>query len=237
MKNESAKWKVGMFVIIGFVIFIIFIYVIGKQRNLFGSTIHLQTVFKTVNGLEVGNNVRFSGINVGTVDGIQLINDTTVRVAMVIQKDIQKYIKKDASASIGSEGLMGDKVLIITPGTATNQLVQENDMIISKNPVEAEQIMASVRATAQNAETITAQLAQFTYKLNNSNGPLSKLIGDDKMAQSLNRTMTNLEASSKGLSENMEAAKHNFLLRGYFKKKEKERQKKIKEAEKIKKED
>src|ERR1051325_3725876 len=109
MKKQSGfTWKLGMFVVIGLALFVIAIYYVGKQKNLFGSTFHLKSQFKTVSGLKVGNNVRFSGINVGTVDEIELITDTSVMVNLVIKKEFQKFIKTDSKGSIGSDGLMGD---------------------------------------------------------------------------------------------------------------------------------
>jgi len=234
MKKEGSKWRLGLFVTIGLVLFAAGVYIIGKQKNLFGSTFRLQTMFRNVNGLEIGNNIRFSGINIGTVDNIELVNDTTVKVELLLEQNVQKFIRKNASASIGSEGLMGDKVIVIAPGTPNQPQASNNDILQSKNPIETEQIMASVRNTASNAEVITGELAQFMTKLNNGNGTLAKLIGDDKLANKLNRTMSNLESSSKGLDENMEAAKHNFLLRPFFRKKEKEAKKKQEELEKKK---
>lgn len=235
MKSDKGHiWKLGMFVTIGLLLFAAAIYIIGKQKNMFGNNFRLQAIFSTVSGLEVGNNVRFSGINVGTIDNIMLLSDTSVQVQMVIQKHVQPFIKTDAVATIGSEGLMGDKVLIIAPGDSSKTSVKENATLASHTPIEMEQIMNSVKVSAENAEIITEELAQFVYKLNNGNGTLSRLIGDDQMANSLNRTMKNLEGSAKGLNENMEAAKSNFLLRGYYKKQEKLKQDKIDAAKKKK---
>jgi len=235
-KESGTSWKLGMFVIIGLVAFTTTIYFVGKQKNLFGSTFTLNSHFANVSGLEIGNNVLFSGINVGTVSEIQLVTDTSVVVRLLINKEVQKFIKSDAMASIGSDGLMGDKVLVISPGTYAKKMVKDNAIIGSVEAVEMDEIMRSVKTSMDNASIITAELAEFTYKMNNGNGALSKLITDEKFANSLDKTLTNLQTGSKGLSENMEAAKHNFLLKGYFNKKKKAEAKKIKEAEKLKEE-
>ena len=105
-----------MFVTMGMAVFIAGIYFIGEGQQLFRSTFRISGVFKDVAGLQPGNNVRFSGINVGVVDNISIISDSSVRVEILIDDDTRKFIKKDAVASIGSEGLMGNKILIITPG-------------------------------------------------------------------------------------------------------------------------
>lgn len=272
-KDTGSNWKLGMFVIIGLILFVITIYFVGKQQNLFGNTFNLKSKFKTVSGLKVGNNVRFSGINVGTVSEIEIINDSTVLVVLLMEEDVQKYIKKDAMASIGSDGLMGDKVMTISPGMTSNETVKDNDLIKSKSAVEMEDLMKSVKTSVDNAGLITTQLATFTYNMNNGDGTLSKLLSDKEFANSLKRTLANLETTtkefsgftknmnngkgilskvvsderlgmkldstvanlqtgSKGLTEIMEAAKHNFLFRGYFNKQKKEENKKDEEFEK-----
>jgi len=238
MKNDTGyRWKLGMFVSVALILFAAAIYFIGKQKNLFGNTFRLQAIFKNVNGLKEGNNIRFSGINVGTIDNIALLTDTSVKVDLILQKDVQRFIKKDAMATINSDGLMGDKVLIISPGSIEEEAIKENEILRTFNPVGTEEIMASVKVTAENAEIITDQLASIFYKINNGKGALSKLIGDAEFARNLDNTMENLEAGSKGMSENMEAAKSNILLRGYFKKKKREEDKKKKELEEKKRED
>lgn len=272
-KDTGSNWKLGMFVVIGLVLFVITIYFVGKQQNLFGDTFNLKSQFKTVSGLKVGNNVRFSGINVGTVSEIELINDSTVVVSLLMEEDVQKYIKKDAMASIGSDGLMGDKVLTISPGTISQVVVKDNGFIKSKAAIEMEDLMKSVKTTLDNAGIITAELAQFSSSMNNGSGTLSKLMNDKEFANSLQNTLANLEVSTKefskfttsmnngkgmlsklvndeqlgikldstisnlqsgtkGLSENMDAAKENFLLKGYFNKKKKAEAKKLEDLKK-----
>jgi phospholipid/cholesterol/gamma-HCH transport system substrate-binding protein len=233
-KKSGSTWKLGMFVLIGLVAFTSTIYFVGKQKNIFGSTFTLNSRFKNVSGLEVGNNVLFSGINVGTVSEIQLVTDTSVVVRLLIQKDVQKFIKSDAVASIGSDGLMGDKILTISPGSNSKTIVKDNASIKSIQAIEMDEIMRSIKVSMDNATVITNELAEFTYKMNNGNGALSKLITDEKFANSLTKTLTNLQTGSKGLSENMEAAKHNFLLKGFFNKKKRAEEKRLKELEKAK---
>jgi phospholipid/cholesterol/gamma-HCH transport system substrate-binding protein len=235
-KQSNHIWKLGMFVIGALVVFAATIFFIGKQKNLFGSTFRIQANFKNVSGLTVGNNVRFSGINIGTVDEVQLVSDSSVVVSMTIEKEVQKFIKTDAKASIGSDGLMGDKVLTISPGTHSKKMIQENEKIGSIASIEMDDIMRSAKVTMENASVITQELAQFTFDMNNGKGTISRLMTDEKLANSLDKTMNNLQKSSKGLNENMEAAKHNFLLRGYFKKKQKAEEKKQEELEKAKQE-
>jgi phospholipid/cholesterol/gamma-HCH transport system substrate-binding protein len=235
-KQSGYTWKLGMFVTIGLLLFIMAIYFIGKQKNLFGSTFNITSQFKTVSGLEVGNNVRFSGINIGTVEEIQLINDSSVVVRMVIKDEVREFIKTDARASIGSDGLMGDKVLTISPGVKSTKVIENGGAIASVNGIEMQDLMKSVKKSVDNAAVITDELAIFSHSMNTGNGALARLVRDDKMANSVSNTLSNLESGTKGFSENMEAAKSNFLLKGYFKKKEKEKEKKKEELKEKKEE-
>jgi phospholipid/cholesterol/gamma-HCH transport system substrate-binding protein len=231
-KEKNYKWKLGMFAVVALVIAISAIYYIGKQKNKFGSVLHISALFNSVGGLKIGSNVRFGGIDVGTVDDIELVSDTSVQVDMIIQKNVQKFIKKDAKASIGSDGLMGDKVIVIAPGTMGQPVVSEGEKLSSRQPIETDQILASLKVSADNAAIITSNLADISDRINHGKGALGKLLHDTTLSTNLSSTMKNLKASSEGLNQNMEAAKHSFLLRGFFKKKEKEKKKKEEEAQK-----
>jgi phospholipid/cholesterol/gamma-HCH transport system substrate-binding protein len=224
-KERNYKWKLGLFAVTALVLAVGAIYYVGKQKNKFGSVYRLSALFNSVSGLKIGSNVRFAGIDVGTVDDIELVTDTSVKVDMVIQKNVQRFIKKDAQASIGSEGLMGDKVIVLSAGTQPGQPpANADDILSSRVPIETDQIMASLKTTADNAAVITANLANITYGINHGKGALGKLLVDTSLSYNISTTMRNLRRSSAGLDSNMEAAKHSFLLRGYFKKSAKKKQ-------------
>lgn len=223
MDTHTPKFKIrlGLFVAGGFVLFVLAIFFIGKQQNLFNPVFKLTTKFHSISGLQVGSNIRFSGINVGTVDNITIINDSTVRVDMLIKKDVQQFIKADSEAGIGSEGIIGDRVLIITQGSDDAPMAKAGQQIASKEPVEMDAIMTSLQVTIDNAAIITYQLAEIMIKINSGSGTIGRLIQDSTIAENLKQTIENLKSGSKGLDENMNAAKENFLLKGYFNKKEK----------------
>jgi phospholipid/cholesterol/gamma-HCH transport system substrate-binding protein len=227
MESHSTKFKVrlGLFIAGGLMIFVAAVFIIGRQKNLFVPVFRLTTTFYNVSGLEVGNNIRFSGINVGTVDNIVIINDTTVRVDMLIQKNVQQFIKGDCEAAIGSAGIVGDRILIITQGSSDAPPAKDGEFILSKEPVETDAIMASLQVTAVNAALVSSQLAEILVKVNSGSGTLGRFIQDSTIAENINQTILNLKKSSKGLDENMDAAKENFLFRGYYKRKQKEAEK------------
>lgn len=234
METKTQKYKVrlGLFVAGGLTLFILAIFIIGKQKNLFDPVFNLTTTFYNVSGLQVGNNVRFSGINVGTIDNITIINDSTVRVDMLVRRDVKKFIKSDCVVAIGSEGLIGDRLAIITQGSTEAPLARDGQQLASVEPVETDAIMASLQITAGYAEIISQQLAEIVFNINSGNGTLGRLIQDSTIARNLDETMLNLKNSSKGLDDNMEAAKHNILLRGFFNKQIKAAEKAEAELEK-----
>ncbi len=223
MDTYTHKFKVrlGLFVAGGLTLFVLGIFIIGKQKNLFNPVFKLTSTFYNVSGLQVGNNIRFSGINVGTVNNISIINDSTVMVEMLIKKNVRQFIKSDCMVAIGSEGLIGDKLLIITQGSYDSPEVKEGQQLYSEEPVEMDAILFSLQVTADNAAIISDQLAEIMININGGKGTLGRLIQDSAIAENLDRTVMNLRKSSKGLDENMNAAKENFLFRGYYRRKEK----------------
>ena len=168
--NTNYKQKLGFFVFIGLVFFFGIIFLIGRQQNLFSSEIKLTTSFHNASGLKVGNAVRFSGINIGTVDAIEIVNDSTVKVNMNIKDDVKKFIKNDSKASISSEGVIGDKILVISQGSSTEKSVNDGQKIGSFEPVEFSDVIASIKVTAENAELVTDELATLLIEINEGEG-------------------------------------------------------------------
>ena len=211
MKQDTGnKIKLGMFVSLGIAVLIIGIYFIGQKQQLFRSTFRLSAVFKEVSGLQAGNNVRFSGINVGTVESIKIISDTTVRVDILIDENTRKFIKKDAIASIGSEGLMGNKLLIIIPGTGGKPVIEDNDIVESTPPLNMDDVIKTLNATIGNASDITNDLSKITNNIQAGKGTIGKLLMDQTLADSFDSTFINLKQGSAGLRNLVTNAKDSF---------------------------
>lgn len=199
MDNHSSNFKVrlGLFVAGGLALFVLAIFIIGKQKNLFNPVFKLTTTFYNVSGLQVGNNIRFSGINVGTVDNISIINDSTVQVDMLVRQEIKQFIKSDCIVAIGSEGLIGDRLLIITQGSTNSPLVTNDQELASVEPVETDAIISSLQVTSGHVEIVTKQLAEIAIKINSGRGTLGRLIHDTIIADNINHTIMNFQNSSK----------------------------------------
>ena len=213
MDNHTEKFKVrlGLFIAIGSMFFLLAIFFIGKQKNLFNPVFKLSSTFKNISGLEVGNNVRFSGIIVGTVDNIRIINDSTVMVDMLIKKNINQFIKSDCMVTIGSEGLIGDKLLVITQGSVDAPLASNGQQLASKEPVELDDIIRNLQTTAVTARGISKQIEQLMFNINSRKGTLGRLIQDSTVVYDLDQALIGLKTNTKKLSENMDLATKNFL--------------------------
>ncbi|HEU4574899.1 MAG TPA: MlaD family protein [Chitinophagaceae bacterium] len=316
--------KLGIFVMAGLLFLVVLLYMIGKDQNLFGSNIRIKTRLSHASGIVAGNNVRYAGIQVGTVKSVALLNDSTVEITMLIDEKIKANIHKNAIVSIGTEGLIGNKIVNILPGKGTAAAIEEGDMLEAKRLISTDEMMETlaqsnnniaiiseelkqtvkrinassalwkllneetlpdkIKASAKNIEQATVkanifltdldalitdvqngkgsvgailkdtafavQLREALTKLNivgsqaeqlvtqvdslatslqqevnNGQGTVHALLKDTAIAKKLNASLTNIENGTNAFAENMEALKHNFLLRGYFRRQEKRQQK------------
>ena len=222
-KHNEHTMRLGIFVSIGLALFIIGIYFIGDKQQLFNKTFQISGVFKDVSGLQVGNNVRFSGINIGVIESIEIVSDSAVKVNFNIDDKARKYIKKDAKITIGSDGLMGNKVAIIIPGAKSKLEIQNNDIIVAAVPVSMDEILYNLKVTSSNAAYITNDLGAVMNNIRNGKGTIGKLFMDTLFAKSIDQTLLNIRQGTGGFKKNMDAASHNILLRGFFKKKKEDK--------------
>lgn len=185
-------------------LFVLAIYFIGSKKQLFGNTDHLKAVFNNVGGLQLGNNVRYSGITVGTVRGIEIINDTTIAVDMLVDKSYFQYIKKDATATIGSDGLVGSVLINIIPGEGKQPSVKPGDVIKSFNRVRTADMLTTLNATNQNVAQISSDLVKITADLNLGKGTVGALLKDPKLADDVKKTLANLREASEKTNQTIE---------------------------------
>jgi len=205
-KTISNKIRLGIFISAGIAVFITAIYFIGEKQQLFRSTFRLSGVFKDVAGLQAGNNVRLSGINIGTIENISIISDTSVRVEIIIDESTRKFIKKDAVASIGSEGLMGNKTLIISPGTGGKEGIENNDIIATSPPIDMDDILLSLKTTIDNTSSITSDLSTITNNIQSGKGTIGRLIMDKSWRENFDSTFASLKVGSAGFKIFMDKA-------------------------------
>ncbi len=200
MNKELIKnIRLGFFVITGTVLLIMALYFIGSNSNLFSKTFKLYATFENVNGLKEGNNVRYAGIDVGTIKKIEIINDTAIRVEMLVEADLKKVIRKNSTVSIGTDGLMGNKLLNIAPGTPDIDLVQEGDTLISMASINTDEMLRTLDKTNQNILVISANLKEITQNITDSRGTLYTVLMDTTIALQLKHTLGNIDVVSNNI--------------------------------------
>lgn len=200
MTTNSEKIRLGLFVIIGTLLFVLGIYLIGQKETMFKKTFVISTEFRNVNGLQKGNNVRYSGINIGTVKTIKMANDSTVKVEMNIEENIAKHIKKNAVATIGSDGLVGNMVLNILPRDGMAASIENGDSIKSFNKVEPDDLLSNLSLTIKNTEILTEDLLKITKAINSGKGTLAAVLNDTLMSSDLKQTFRTIKEMSQDAS-------------------------------------
>jgi phospholipid/cholesterol/gamma-HCH transport system substrate-binding protein len=198
MKNTTlSNVQLGVFVVIGLAFLLGALYLIGTNQNLFGKTFELRATFYNVNGLMKGNNVRFSGIDVGTIKKVEIVSDSSVNVTMVIEDNVHRFIKKNSIATVRTDGLMGNKLVNISNAhNPSNEMAEEGDMLGSIKPVETDMMLRTLDMTNNNLLLITSDLSRITQKLRNSNSLWSLLL-DTSVAQNVKHSISNIRTTTK----------------------------------------
>ena len=203
-KTNVQKLNLGLFVVMSTLILIAAIYYIGNKQNIFGKTFKISSVFSNVNGLQLGNNVRYSGINVGTVKNIVMINDTTISIDMVVENKILKHMKKNAIATIGSDGLVGSMIINIIPGRTASSPLMPGDTIASYSRISTNDMLTTLNKTNENAALLTVDLLKITEAINERKGTIGLLINDSVMAADLKQSIQNINMASLSASKTMD---------------------------------
>ena len=209
--STSNQVRLGLFVVAGVGCLLVILYLLGRQQNLFQRSLPVQADFRNVAGLLTGNNVRLGGITVGTVKDITILNDTTVRVAMSLNKDVQRFVRRNAVASIGTDGLVGNTIVNLTAGSGPAPAVQAGDVLPTHEQASLDAMLATLNISNKNLVGITTGLRSVTDKLNDSKA-LWQLLGNEQLPADVSRTLGNAAAASAQL--NGAAADVRLLTRG-----------------------
>jgi len=192
--RQRRNLTVGIFVILGLIIFIGAIYLIGKKENIFGSAYKISAIFIDVKGLREGDKVRLSGIDIGTVNSIGFLSDNRVHIQMNINKDVVQFVRKDSRVSIVNQGLMGSKVVIILPGSMQSPPIADFDTLRTVEQIDVDDIIREVKKSSENITVVSGELISITQKINRGDGVFGKIFTDTTFT-------SNLDASGKNLTE------------------------------------
>lgn len=194
-KNKNPL-RLGIFVLAGLILVMVSFYLIGAKKNLFSSTMSVQAIFRQAGGLRPGNNVRYMGVNVGTVDRIAILNDTAVLVELRIRSVDAENIRSTAVASLGSDGLMGNRVVNVVPGTLAGPSITEGTVLTTRDETGTDALLTSVGRSSQDLEVITGQIRLLATKLNTPGNAVDLLV-DTLFAHDLAGTMAELRVASE----------------------------------------
>lgn len=201
--TSKNRFKLGIFVVSGLVLFIVAVYLIGVKQNLFGDNIIISAKFNNVNGLQKGNNVRYSGIKVGVVDEIKMLNDSVIQVDLLIDDKMKSFIKKNAVATIGTDGLVGSMLVNIIPGDKGEEVVSSGDIIQSYTKIGTDEMLNTLNVTNENAALLTVDLLKITNAINSKKGALGLLINDSVTAKNIQNIVQNLKKTSDETSRTL----------------------------------
>jgi len=229
----SRAARLGAFIVSTLAILAAGIFIIGSKQYLFSSTYQLKAQFDNVEGLDDGADVRLGGVHRGTVHSIVSPHKPgeKVTVIMDLDKATHEVIKQDSVATIETEGLLGNQYMAISFGSPGTPDVRDGDTIASQPPLEMSDLLQktsglldSSQQAIQNATRATANLDSISAKINSGQGTAGALVNDktlynnlEQTSGAMHNTMLQAEAGATDFQENMEALKHNFFLRGYFK--------------------
>ncbi len=204
-KTTSRKIKLGIFVSVILAALFFSVYYIGKNQNLFHSVFKVYSVFDDVKGLNMGSNIRFSGISVGTVTDIEILEDTVVQVEMAIRKEFFGFIKKDSKVEIDNEGLMGSKIIKIHHGSDSSPSVEEYDKLLAHETINVEDILHEATRIVQNSRDAARNILDVTEHVISGQGSLGRLLYDTILVADVNYMLERLKASSENTRQITEA--------------------------------
>ena len=230
----SRVARLGAFIFTTLAILAVGIFIIGSRQYLFTPTYRLKAQFANVVGLGDGAGVRVGGVQRGTVHSIELPHRPGDKITVVMDLDSRTHeiIKQDSVATIETEGMLGNEYMAISFGTAGAANVRNGDTIASLAPIamsdlikKSKDLLDSSQEAIKNVTVTTANLSSISGKIDQGQGTIGALVNDKTAYLALNQSMVGIndvvdhaQAGVTNFQENMEALKHNFLVRGYFKK-------------------
>lgn len=210
-KSITNTVKLGLFVLTGMFLLILSLYILGKNRKLFGASFELKTHFENVNGLVSGNNVRYSGIDVGSVSEVVILNDTVIEVTMNIDKKMKTFIRSNAVVSLGTDGLIGSRVVNISPGAGDAPLVAGGELLPSREEISTQAMLQTLHRTNENIAIITEELRATVHRINTS-AQLTELLEDRSISANLKASLVHLHETTEKASALMTSANETMAL-------------------------
>jgi len=202
MENQEIKQsiKLGGFVLGGVIIFLTALFYLGQEGNMFNRTFTLSAIFKNVEGLKEGDNVWLSGVKIGMVKKVQIVAEGQVIVILALKNKQNEFIKEDATAFVGSDGLVGNKIVIIRPGVAS-KTIHDNDTINALSPTDTQELFNIAKEVGVNARSISDDLKLISARLNRGEGIFGELLHEGPITDDLRKTILSLKHSGENADQ------------------------------------
>jgi len=199
MKTQRNKRAVtvGLFIATGLVILLVGIFTLGGQQKSFVRAINVSAIFDDVAGLQTGNNIFFSGVKIGTVKKVEFYGNSKVRVQLHIEKKAQEFIRQDAKAKIGTDGLIGNKIIVIYGGTTSAEHIQGGETLIVEKALSTEDMLATLQKNNENLVAITTDFKLVSKRLAEGQGTIGALLQDETLFKNLESTVSNLQIAAR----------------------------------------
>lgn len=194
-KEIAQQIKLGAFVLAGLTLFLISVFFIGSENNLFSKTFTVAAVFRNVEGLKAGDNVWLSGVKIGTVSDVRIVSEGKVIVSLSLKDRQNQFIQEDAVATIGSDGLVGNKIVIIRPGKST-AVVSEEDTLNTSSPTDTQDLINIAKEVGDNTRSLTSDLKTIAQRINAGQGIVGELLNEGAIAQEMRMAIANLRETS-----------------------------------------
>lgn len=199
-REVAQQIKLGAFVLTGMGLLLAAVFLIGSENNVFSKTFKLSAEFKNVEGLKEGDNVWLSGVKIGTVSSVTIASEGKVIVTLSLKENQNRFIRRDATASIGADGLVGNKILIISPGKA-GQSISANDTINTSSPPGTQELMNIAKDVGENTRSLTNDLSLIAKRINSGSGVVGELLNDGALAQEIRHAVTELSTTSTNTAQ------------------------------------
>jgi phospholipid/cholesterol/gamma-HCH transport system substrate-binding protein len=196
IQENKRSVLVGLFVLIGIIILVAAIMTLGGQQKKFVKAIHVKAVFDDIGGLQPGNNIWFSGVKIGNVKRIKFFGDSQVEVELSVEEKVAEFIRKNSKATISSDGLIGNKIIVIYGGTTDFPPVEEGDRLEAIMPLDTDEMMETLQENNKNLVDITNDLKVLTGKIAAGEGIVGAVMTDSTLAINFRTILTNLERAS-----------------------------------------
>jgi phospholipid/cholesterol/gamma-HCH transport system substrate-binding protein len=201
--------KLGAFVLLGLLLFAIALFYIGSENTFFNKTFTVSAVFRNIEGLKEGDKVWLSGVKIGTVRHVQIVAEGRVVVALSLRDKQNEFIKKDATAFVGSDGLVGNKIVVIRPGNA-RAVIQDNDTINTFSPTDTQELINIAKDVGSNTRSLTDDLRLITARINKGDGIVGELLHDGPLSHDLRLAITSLRSAGENTNQATAGLKRMF---------------------------